>query len=211
MQVARSVYWVPAPPEGCCRSAERSEANAKGLARSGNYRRYSLPGRPEGEREGAGSAWPRSAVAEQTSVFLSYRRADTPHVSGRLGDRLAERYKLFMDIDNIRPGMDFTKVVRDAINECDVLLALIGPNWLTSFDGVAKRNPDNPRDWVVEEVRAALQRDIAVIPVLVDGARMPDPAEVPPVLEPLTYRQALTLRHESFSADVAKLSGRSTR
>jgi len=66
----------------------------------------------------------------QLKVFISYRRSDTQHVAGRLGDRIGTRFTLFMDIDDIPPGVDFTTVVRRAIDESDVLLVLIGPHFL---------------------------------------------------------------------------------
>ena len=64
-------------------------------------------------------------------VFVSYRRADSGHAAGRLGERLDERFTLFMDVDRIRPGTDFTTAVREAVNQADVLVAIIGSRWLT--------------------------------------------------------------------------------
>ena len=73
-------------------------------------------------------------MAEKIKVFLSYRRADTQHVAGRAGDRLSELFELFMDIDTIPPGVDFTDYVRRAVGNCDVLLAFIGDRWTTLTD-----------------------------------------------------------------------------
>ena len=64
-------------------------------------------------------------------VFLSYRRDDTQHAAGRLEERLDERFKLFMDVDQIQGGAVFPAVVRKAVDEADVLLAVIGSHWLT--------------------------------------------------------------------------------
>lgn len=139
------------------------------------------------------------------SVFLSYRRDDTRHVAGRLADRLQEHFEIFMDTDMIEPGMDFIEVIRREIRQCDVLLAVIGTGWTTSTDDRGRRRLDDPNDWVVEEIRVALERNIRVIPVLVDGASMPQPDEIPPVLSHLSSRQALTLRHETFLADTTRL------
>ncbi len=69
-------------------------------------------------------------MGDETSVFVSYRRDDSKHAAGRLGERLHERFHLFMDIDNIRPGTDFTAVVRNAVDQADVVLAIIGTAWL---------------------------------------------------------------------------------
>jgi hypothetical protein len=144
-------------------------------------------------------------MAEQVKVFLSYRRADTQHVAGRAADRLGDRYELFMDMDTIPPGVDFTDYVRRAVGNCDVLLAFIGEQWLTQTDRTGRRRIDDPQDWVVQEISAALQRGLRVIPVLVEGAEMPAAYELPGPLAPLVNRQALPLRHSSFSADLTRL------
>ena len=73
-------------------------------------------------------------VTGRVRVFLSYRRADTQHVAGRAGDKLGELFELFMDIDTIPPGVDFTDYVRRAVSSCDVLLAFIGDRWLDLVD-----------------------------------------------------------------------------
>ena len=144
-------------------------------------------------------------MADQVKVFLSYRRADTRHVAGRIADDLGERFELFMDIDTIPPGVDFTDYVRRAVSGCDVLLAFIGPQWATLTDATGRRRLDDPQDWVVEEIAVALTRGVRVIPVLVDGAVLPTADQLPASLRALTNRQALPLRHSSFSADAARL------
>jgi len=143
-------------------------------------------------------------VSGKVSVFLSYRRADAPYAAGRLADRLGERFALFMDID-IAPGLHFGHALTEAVSSCDVMLVLIGRSWLDAVDDDGRRRLEDPRDWVVQEIEAALARDVTVIPVLVDGARMPTPAELPPALESLGFRQAISLRHESFATDVGNL------
>jgi len=138
-------------------------------------------------------------------VFVSYRRDDSKHAAGRLGERLHERFRLFMDIDNIRPGTDFTAVVREAVDEADVVLAVIGNEWLAATGDIGTRRIDDPEDWVALEVGTALRRGTPVIPVLVDGARMPDRSELPASLSDLASRQAISLDHESFGADCTRL------
>ncbi len=109
-------------------------------------------------------------------IFISYRRDDAKHAAGRLVDRLGQTFakdQLFLDIDNIEPGLDFVKVLSEQVQACDVLQAVIGPGWLDSRDAGGSRRLDNARDFVRIEIEAALARDIRVIPVLVDGAQMP--------------------------------------
>lgn len=140
-------------------------------------------------------------------VFLSYRREDTRHLAGRLADHLRPRFELFMDVEAIRPGSDFTQAVRQAVRESDVLLALIGSDWANARDHTGRRRLDDPQDWVATEIAAGLDGGLTIIPVLVDDARMPGPEDLPRALAGLASRQAVRLRHESFNDDVARLAG----
>jgi Tfp pilus assembly protein PilF len=110
-----------------------------------------------------------------------------------------------MDVDSIAIGVDFTEAVIEAVSGCDILLALIGRDWSTIADSRGRRRLDNPDDFVRIEIEAALQRDIRVVPVLVDGASLPHAVDLPPSLQPLTRRQALELSHTGFRSEVARL------
>src|SRR5918997_355442 len=146
-------------------------------------------------------------MSRTARVFVSYRRQDTRHVAGRLADRLVEHFDVFMDMDTIEPGTDFTDVIRQAVENCDIFLSVIGASWTTVQTEQGQRRLDDSADWVVTETAIALQRGVPVIPVLVDGATMPARAELPPDLAPLASRQAVTIRHESFTSDVNHLIG----
>jgi TIR domain len=113
-------------------------------------------------------------------IFISYRRQDTSDVAGRLYDRLADRFgeaRVFMDVDTIELGVDFAEVITSAVGTCEVLLAVIGPNWVTAT-GKDGRRLEDPDDIVRLEVEAALAREVRVIPVLVGGAVMPQRGEL---------------------------------
>jgi hypothetical protein len=141
-------------------------------------------------------------------IFVSYRREDAGHVAGRLADKLTERFgtsSVFIDVDSIEPGIDFAEAIQLAIARCDVLLALIGREWATMVDERGRRRLDDPDDYVVLELRAALERDIRVIPVLVDGAEVPSQNSLPPSLRPLVRRNAVRLDYETFRSDAAWL------
>ena len=140
-------------------------------------------------------------------IFLSYRRDDSSGHTGRLYDRLSHhfgRINLFMDVDTIALGLDFVEAIQDAVGACDVLLAVIGPQWLTSTDLLGHRRLDNLEDFVRLEITTALERKIRVIPVLVGGASMPRSTELPGVLQPLAHRQALVVG-DHFHPDVDRL------
>ncbi len=80
-----------------------------------------------------------------------------------------------MDVDSIEPGLDFGEVIDKAVGSCDVLLAVIGNDWLGAVDDYDRRRLDDPDDLIVLEIATALTRNIRVIPVLIDGAAPPPP------------------------------------
>jgi hypothetical protein len=112
---------------------------------------------------------------------------------------------LFMDVDSIPIGKNFAKVLHDEVAQCEVLLAVIGRNWLDARDEHGKRRLDNPNDFVRIEISAALQRDIPVVPILLEGVRIPDADQLPKELEELSLRNAIEVRHTSFHSDVDRL------
>jgi hypothetical protein len=120
-----------------------------------------------------------------------------------LYDRLSQHFgrdNLFMDVA-IALGLDFVEAIQNAVGSCDVLLAVIGGQWLTNTDPLGHRRLDNPEDFVRLEITTALERRIRVIPVLVGGASMPRSPELPDVLQPLARRQALVVGNH-FHPDV---------
>jgi hypothetical protein len=143
-------------------------------------------------------------VASMTGIFINYRRDDAPGVAGRLYDHLAKSFSrrdLFIDVDAIKPGLDFVKQLDTQVSQCDVLLALIGPHWLKAEDEQGGQRLQGDRDYVRIEIAAALKRDIPVIPVLINGADMPVEDQLPEDLRSLSRRHALELRHTRFAAD----------
>jgi hypothetical protein len=113
-----------------------------------------------------------------------------------------------MDVDKIPAGVDFVGHLHAQVEECDVFLAVIGPDWLYARDSAGARKLDNPDDFVRVELLAALARNIRVIPVLIDGAEMPKPAELPEALRPLSRRNAVEVRNVQFGSDVERLVGK---
>lgn len=142
-------------------------------------------------------------------IFLNYRREDTGGHAGRLYDALAKRFgdeNVFMDIDRIGPGEDFTKAVEQGVGSCDVLLALIGRSWVTATDREGRRRLDKPNDWVRMEIQAALDRsDTQVIPTLVQSAEMPSSDDLPAPLQRLSHRNAIELSDSRWHFDVQRL------
>jgi hypothetical protein len=143
-------------------------------------------------------------------IFISYRRKDAGHAAGRLSDRLIEHFgraQIFQDIDSIEPGADFAEEIADAVASCQVLLALIGDGWLKVKDKQGRRRLDDPEDFVRLEIEAALSRNIRVIPILIDGAKMPRAGQLPSSLAGFARCQALELSpdRDRFDFDVGRL------
>ena len=110
-----------------------------------------------------------------------------------------------MDVDSVGLGEDFVKTIEETVGSCDVLIAVIGAHWLTSTDGQGGRRVDNPEDFVRMEIATALRRNIRVIPVLVDGALMPQSADLPDDLKPLVRRNALQVGDTHFDDDCRRM------
>ena len=133
-------------------------------------------------------------------IFVSYRRDDSEHITGRIYDRLEPRFgrnNVFMDIDAIPFGVDFREHLDRAVGQCEVLLAVIGEQWLNigHREGPKQgRRLDDPTDFVRIEIQSALARGVPVIPVLVGRAGMPGEQELPEGLKGLAYRNAAEVR-----------------
>ena len=145
----------------------------------------------------------------KAKIFISYRRDDSHGWAGRLYDRLSQRFgrgSLFKDIEAIEPGLDFIKAIEDTVGSCDVLIAIIGRHWLMITDDKGQRRLYNPEDLVRLEIATALDRNIRVIPALVEGASMPRFTDLPDNLKPLTRRNSLRFSETHFDHDVNQLA-----
>ena len=139
-------------------------------------------------------------------IFLCYRRKDSAVQSGRIFDALNARFpgEVFRDVESIDAGVNWVEELRQSVLSAEVLVVVIGPEWQTM---AGERGPriDDPADYVHMELRTALEHDIRIIPVLLDGAQMPPPRTLPPKLEGLLRRQALPLRETRVDEDLGRL------
>ena len=143
-------------------------------------------------------------------IFISYRREDSAGYAGRLHEELAERFgagEVFRDVDTLRAGQDFDEAIRRRLEQCNACVVMIGPGWLKAQNAAGQRRLGSAGDYVTMEIAAALGKpDVAVVPVLVGGATMPSPEELPEPLRPLARRHALTARDETWEADMDRLA-----
>ena len=141
-------------------------------------------------------------------VFISYRRADSAGWTGRIYDRLTDRLgpdRVFVDVETIRPGQDFTAAIKETLSRVDGLVVVIGPGWLDSLDDEGRRRLDDPSDVDRKEIALALDRDIRTVPILVDGARMPDGRRLPAEIRRLADLNSMSLDGDRFDHDIQRL------
>jgi TIR domain-containing protein len=141
-------------------------------------------------------------------IFICYRRDDSSAYAGRLYDRLLSHFgsgRVFMDVDNIEPGLDFVEVLERTVSSCDALIAVMGKHWLGATDEEGRRRLDDAEDLVRLEIAAALTRKVRVVPVLVGGARMPRGQDLPDDIAPLSRRNALEVSDLAFHQSVGRL------
>ncbi len=141
-------------------------------------------------------------------IFISYRRADSEGYVGRLYDHLIQQFdknEIFLDVGTIKPGEDFVTVIEQLVGSCDALIVVIGPRWLEVTDEHGNRRLDNREDYVRLEIATALERNILVVPVLIERASMPNVKELPKDLKTLTRKNAIELSHDRFGYDVDRL------
>ncbi len=142
------------------------------------------------------------------SVFISYRRADAPgYVRGLMSD-LRNTFgskQIFLDMEDIAVGSDFSLIIDEAVSNCELLLVIIGPNWLELRDESGQRRIHNENDFVRLEIAVALERKIPVIPVLVENAKIPKAEELPQEIKQLSTLQVNLLTYERWDDDMARL------
>jgi hypothetical protein len=157
--------------------------------------------------------WPAADVWDQPksdlALFISYRREDSRDTVGRMHDHLRQSFdeaRLFLDVERQTAGEDYRIVIGRALERADLVLAVIGPRWLTVADQEGRRRLDDPADMVRLELETALETQRHVIPVLIEGASMPGQADMPASLHPLCYRTAVPVRPDpDFKSDMERL------
>ena len=147
--------------------------------------------------------------APSPDVFISYRRDDSADITGRIFDRLVQRYtkvKIFKDVDSMPLGVDFRDYIKSVLDSCSVCLVVMGPNWLGSRDAQESRRIDEPRDYMRVEIESALENGIPVIPVFVSATSMPPEDELPESISALAFRHGMEVRRDpEFHTDVNRL------
>jgi hypothetical protein len=181
-----------------CRLEHRRLRRVGSLESAHGAKGHPLANRGSSSRDGRS---PPRDNARVSGLFISYRRQDAAAYAGRLQDELATRYgrgQVFLDVADLLPGEDFASRLDAAISSADVILVVIGPQWLDAVDPYGRRRIDDPDDFIRSEVASALRLGKRVVPILVDGAQVPRQEALPDELRGLARRQAVVLTHENW-------------
>ena len=129
----------------------------------------------------------------QQKIFISYRRDDNRDFVEMIWSYFARKYgrkNVFLDVDTIPPGVNFADYIRKEVEQCDMVLAIIGPDWLELLN---KKRLSYEDDYVLIELSLALQLDKLVTPICIMNAATPKKSELPPELRPLLKYNATSL------------------
>jgi hypothetical protein len=148
----------------------------------------------------------RDSRGEKSSVqiFISYRHEEWASARTIYND-LTNHFginNVFRDQDILVAGDDWKKIIEEHVASCSVFIALIGKYWVSAK---SLRQLQKDDDWIHFEINTALHRNIRIIPVLLDGVKIPKAGELPTTLHALNQRQAIAINDSDFEEKIAKL------
>ena len=148
-------------------------------------------------------------MSSKGSIFISYRRSGSISEAGRIYDRLVTEFgkgNVFKDVDSIPLGIDFAEYIAQEVGKCQALLVIIDKTWVTVKDIDGNRRLYSQNDFVRIEIEAALEREIPIIPILLEGVSIPDISDLPESLHPLVRRNGVRVGHDPrFHSDMNRL------
>ena len=156
----------------------------------------------------------RAEAHDMGGVFINYRSVDNPLAAASIYEWLALKFgshRVFRDCVSLDSGTHYPSSIRSALENAQVLLAVIGPQWLALKDPETReRLIDRPQDWVRREIATAFDREIVILPVLLkdtpENAYLPAPDDLPKEIRGLAMIQALEISQRRLGADLAHLA-----
>jgi pterin-4a-carbinolamine dehydratase len=144
------------------------------------------------------------------SVFINYRRSDSSQAVLALYFQLRLRFgssRIYMDVNGVNPGEEWPERIRRALDKATIVLAVIGPQWLTTSDEYGRRRIDAEEDWVRLELKIAVEKQKLIIPLLVGGVEKMLPKDaLPSSISKIAERQAFELRDHQWDTDIGSLA-----
>jgi hypothetical protein len=142
------------------------------------------------------------------AVFINYRGEDSRSYGALLYTELTRHFgdrHVFLDAESIPAGADFVRELLGRVRSARVVLAVIGPSWLTATGPSGRRRIDDPADWIRRELAEAFTAGVRVIPILTEQVKIPAEAELPADIAALSRCQYRRLRHHDPTADLARI------
>ncbi|MGV7224095.1 MAG: WD40 repeat domain-containing protein [Nitrospinales bacterium] len=140
-------------------------------------------------------------------IFINYR-ADELGYARLLYQRMGDSFgieNVFMGAGENKPSGDEI-VFREKIELCDTMLVLIGPKWHSTRNTEYRSEFFQEFETSLQEIKTALKQPrITVIPILLDGSKMPEPQYLPPDLVELASRQAFPLTSDAWEREIPQL------
>lgn len=141
------------------------------------------------------------------AVFINFLGKDGLAYAGMLDRELTSRFgrdQVFLDVPSIPAGDDFPSTLLDAVGHARVVLAVIGPDWLTATDSSGRRI-EHPDNWTHRELAEAFRVSVRVVPVLAEATTLPEAESLPADIRALSTRQAIRLRGREHDTDLARV------
>jgi len=140
-----------------------------------------------------------------SDVFVNFRNGDDPYAAALIYRALCRRFgrsAVFRSSESIPPGSNWAETIWSHHRSSSVLIAVIGPRWLTVTDRHGQAKLGQPNDWVHDEIVAALEQGKLVIPVLLEGAGRMSASDLPEDLIPLLALQTVPMDHRRIEATI---------
>ena len=140
-------------------------------------------------------------------IFINYRTADEPYGAALLDRALSDHFGsdvVFRAPKSVPLGDDFKETIFNAVRSSSVLLAVIGPNWLTTTDENGRRRLEDPDDFVRREIAEAFEHGVRVIPILMNATRITH-AKLPPDIAKLATCQDVRVHFRNSHFDLPML------
>lgn len=141
-------------------------------------------------------------------IFINFRRQDEPGFAALLQRELCRCFgtaAVFYASTTIRPGDDFERGLLHGVRNADVLLAVVGPRWLTTPHRRGGRAIDSKTDWVRREIAEAFSNGKRVIPILINSTERLTHTTLPNDIRKLSRCQYMRLRHNDLDTDIKRI------
>jgi hypothetical protein len=151
-------------------------------------------------------------------IFISYRRkdsrSDARHLYEKLKNHFRRRFKNYFrqralvvrDINSFEAAQDYRELIKENLSSCAAFITIIGEQWLTLTNPkTGQRRLDEPDDPLKSEIEIALAENIRIVPVLLEGANMPDADDLPEEIKKLAFINAIQISELRWEDDINRL------